>query len=185
VTRVHHHHQQHQHGTPAIKRSPAVSARASPAGSPAVVGLSPGSMAPLLLLGDDERNHTRLHVYHAEDGHHPQQQQSPSGLLQNGSARERWALLRAHFRLAALLTCRAAVAEIREKTAHTVRVLEATAATNADSLNAHECVACWERAPDTVLLDCGHVCLCAACARGAKLCPLCRLAVARFVVMRR
>lgn len=185
MTRVHHQHQQHPHSTPAIKRSPAVSTRASPAASPSFVGLSPGSMAPLLLLGDGDRNQNRHHVNHAEDGLHLPQQQPPSGLLQDGSARQRWALLRAHFRLAALLTCRAAVDSIRERTAHTMRVLEATAATNADSLNAHECVACWEREPDTVLLDCGHVCLCAACARGAKQCPLCRIAIARFVVMRR
>ena len=46
----------------------------------------------------------------------------------------------------------------------------------------NECVVCLERAPDSVLYTCGHMCMCHACAcdvvqnRGA-LCPICRQAI--------
>ena len=41
------------------------------------------------------------------------------------------------------------------------------------------CTVCWERAPNTVAIPCGHLCLCHVCAAlvmdsGDRLCVLCR-----------
>ena len=45
-----------------------------------------------------------------------------------------------------------------------------------------ECVVCLERAPDSVLYTCGHMCMCYTCARdvlhnGDTLCPICRQSI--------
>ena len=61
-------------------------------------------------------------------------------------------------------------------------VLHSNAEKNAEKI---ECVSCWDAAPDTVILECGHVCLCRACAPAAKACPLCRKPVVRVVVQRK
>ncbi|XP_065067794.1 E3 ubiquitin-protein ligase LRSAM1-like [Rhopilema esculentum] len=37
-----------------------------------------------------------------------------------------------------------------------------------------ECVVCLEEKPDTIFLNCGHVCTCGMCSRPLELCPLCR-----------
>jgi len=39
-----------------------------------------------------------------------------------------------------------------------------------------ECVVCMDAKPDSVIITCGHMCMCGVCARGLKLCPLCRQA---------
>jgi len=46
----------------------------------------------------------------------------------------------------------------------------------------NECVVCLERAPDSVLYTCGHMCMCYTCARDVvqnrgALCPICRQAI--------
>ena len=78
---------------------------------------------------------------------------------------------------------RRSVGNIRETTSSAL----ATVLPPADSSVVHEtgdapsneCVVCLERAPDSVLYTCGHMCMCYACAhdvvqnRGA-LCPICR-----------
>ena len=42
---------------------------------------------------------------------------------------------------------------------------------------AGECVLCLDKAPDTALTPCSHLCVCAACAAGLALCPLCKARV--------
>ncbi|KAL7644083.1 UNVERIFIED_CONTAM: hypothetical protein RMT77_004906 [Armadillidium vulgare] len=48
------------------------------------------------------------------------------------------------------------------------------------TLNQHECTVCYEKAVDSVLYVCGHMCMCYECAlqqwrgRGGGLCPICR-----------
>ena len=40
-----------------------------------------------------------------------------------------------------------------------------------------ECVICWDNAATHVTVPCGHVCLCAKCAKGLMECPICRTAL--------
>ena len=50
--------------------------------------------------------------------------------------------------------------------------------------DSNTCVVCLENPREVVLLDCGHICICADCALALpepKKCPVCRQSVARFV----
>ena len=54
--------------------------------------------------------------------------------------------------------------------------------------DASTCIICLSRPRDVVVLDCGHVCMCAHCAEvlpTPKRCPVCRSAVQRFVPLYR
>ncbi|CAF0897108.1 unnamed protein product [Adineta steineri] len=51
-----------------------------------------------------------------------------------------------------------------------------------DSKLNHECTVCFDRKRDTVLIPCGHICLCYSCAdelyqRGTRQCPICRATI--------
>jgi hypothetical protein len=98
------------------------------------------------------------------------------------SGTEWWEILRDSYRLAALRLQRLAISQVREKFARDQRHLEKSRAENAQK---RECVSCWEVPPNTVLLECGHICLCKTCAPTAKNCPLCRKDITRFVVQKR
>lgn len=43
------------------------------------------------------------------------------------------------------------------------------------------CIACMAVARDTIIIPCGHLVLCQACAKGLSLCPMCRTAVAELI----
>ncbi|CAF1269617.1 unnamed protein product [Adineta ricciae] len=51
-----------------------------------------------------------------------------------------------------------------------------------DSRLSHDCTICLDRIRDTVLIPCGHICLCYSCAdelhqRGTRQCPICRATI--------
>ncbi|PAA65224.1 hypothetical protein BOX15_Mlig001233g4, partial [Macrostomum lignano] len=43
------------------------------------------------------------------------------------------------------------------------------------------CCVCMDATPDTLFLNCGHVCCCEACSTGLSLCPLCRQPILRRI----
>lgn len=45
------------------------------------------------------------------------------------------------------------------------------------------CCVCMDAAPDTLFLNCGHVCCCEACSAGLSLCPLCRQPILRRILV--
>jgi hypothetical protein len=45
----------------------------------------------------------------------------------------------------------------------------------------HCCKICWEKEADAVLIECGHVVSCLACARQVKECPVCRKLVSKAI----
>jgi len=43
------------------------------------------------------------------------------------------------------------------------------------------CVVCMEKPPETVIVDCGHLCLCVKCGNHMKFCPLCRVPISKII----
>ena len=95
---------------------------------------------------------------------------------------ELWEYLRNNFRIAAIRLIKKQIRHAIEKREHDRNLILAANENNADK---KECTMCWEKEPDTVLLECGHICLCSNCAPNAKDCPLCRKSIVRFIVIRK
>lgn len=93
-----------------------------------------------------------------------------------------WSVLRQNCRLAAIRLQKKVLDELDKKTKHDKDLIMQANKNNADK---KECTMCWENLPDTVLLECGHICLCSDCAPIAKDCPLCRKEISRFIVQKR
>jgi predicted metal-dependent hydrolase len=43
------------------------------------------------------------------------------------------------------------------------------------------CVVCMEDPPETVIVDCGHLCLCVKCGNDLKFCPMCRVPITKII----
>lgn len=65
---------------------------------------------------------------------------------------------------------------------HTVQESPLADVSEADDNMANECRVCFERACDSVIYTCGHMCMCYDCAQSVKassqpLCPICRQSI--------
>jgi len=49
--------------------------------------------------------------------------------------------------------------------------------------NENKCVICLSKAPNTLLLNCRHLCVCNVCSENVDTCPICRSVVAERVVV--
>ncbi|CAM9714196.1 unnamed protein product [Scytosiphon promiscuus] len=85
-------------------------------------------------------------------------------------AARRWAKLRQHFRLAALRSIAQDKREALKKLQEVRKRADKAQAAQSDS---RTCKICWDRATNTVCLDCGHQCMCTRCGACMTFCPIC------------
>jgi hypothetical protein len=96
------------------------------------------------------------------------------------SAAALWQRLRLSFRLVALRMRRADIIALQQRLAEEkLRLAQATRAAEPEP-----CVICLDAAIDTVLLDCGHLCVCRGCVQVVKSCPVCQTALVDFVLIK-
>ncbi|CAM9409607.1 unnamed protein product [Pylaiella littoralis] len=82
----------------------------------------------------------------------------------------RWAKLRQNFRLAALRSIAQDKREALEKLQEVRKRADKAQEAQSDS---RTCKICWDRATNTVCLDCGHQCMCTRCGACMTFCPIC------------
>ncbi|CAN0028895.1 unnamed protein product, partial [Ectocarpus sp. 13 AM-2016] len=82
----------------------------------------------------------------------------------------RWTKLRQNFRLAALRSIAQDKREALKKLQEVRKRADKAQEAQSDS---RTCKICWDRATNTVCLDCGHQCMCTRCGACMTFCPIC------------
>lgn len=92
-----------------------------------------------------------------------------------------WQILRSNFRLAALRVLNLQVKAYKDEVERQRKKMSEVV-----SSDDKECIYCWEEERNTVILECGHICVCSTCMddilEGGE-CPICRKAITRIVVI--
>lgn len=63
-----------------------------------------------------------------------------------------------------------------------IKPIASPALANSPYNGSMQCKICFERQIDTVILRCGHVCVCSKCTPQLKLCPICRQGTPNFLL---
>eukprot|EP01083_Nonionella_stella_P016628 46441_1 len=92
-----------------------------------------------------------------------------------------WSLLARNFRLAAMRVKRAEAAGYAELVARRRREIAQRRARDEQ----RTCIVCWDERPNTVLIECGHICVCSECGPTLPQCPICRRPIERCVTIRK
>jgi len=96
------------------------------------------------------------------------------------TASARWNRLKAGYRLAALRIQKLQAEEFRAKIEKQRKEIQRKIFEEKD----RSCVVCLDETPNTVILECGHVCVCEGCGKLLEDCPVCRSIVTRVVLLK-
>eukprot|EP00479_Gromia_sphaerica_P014065 TRINITY_DN816_c0_g1_i3.p1 TRINITY_DN816_c0_g1~~TRINITY_DN816_c0_g1_i3.p1 ORF type:complete len:315 (-),score=64.99 TRINITY_DN816_c0_g1_i3:165-1109(-) len=101
--------------------------------------------------------------------------------IEKRSGVDLWNILAKNYHLAALKIRETQIQQHHNKVQRRVNELEKRKASEEEKV----CTVCWENPPNTVILECGHICVCDDCGDALGECPVCRGTVTRVIQIRR
>lgn len=121
----------------------------------------------------------RVYIKRVDDGAVDSAEQS---IQRRKSTSTLWKIVRSNYRLAALKMRNEEVKQFQDEVEKQRRRILSNS-----EVQVEECIICWSNPRNTVLLECGHICICIECTAAIQLddadhgCPICRKKVSRII----